>query len=475
MIMRRAVALLTMSAAALTACGESAIDVTVDIVGSSQANLDPFAPAVGLAVVQVYLEGEQAGTQAIVSIDPQSRTATFRGYPVDDGGVPLSVRVEGLDEQGNIVAFGRGLSAPSDSNVSIQVPLRRNFAYVTHRRNEGQQQPESYIYVLDMATRALVEKIRLPGIQPRADRITARGGDALLVTYRDGAQGYLGILSAEDHSWRQVALPVSQRVALGVEGASIGVVAGGGIVTFVDLDTAQVVGRFPEEGARLIGGFVRDGVIAGNGQSALFILGGAATGSVIFVDVTRQIVEPLDVVNDPAGVSLAPNGRIAYVNSGVDPSVAEVDLRNGRVARANGFARPVGMAAYSENMEAVLALDASDGSRRVLALLPRANCPEDVSQLCGEALPVSDATPTTELPVDLAADGVGRQILVIGVGSSTAAAGLTLIETFGVRGQIPIGARSLYPGDPDDTFSVGGNTLGRQRYQPQSVAIIYGR
>ncbi|MEM7675379.1 MAG: hypothetical protein AAF449_05185, partial [Myxococcota bacterium] len=238
----RSAAALFLFAGAITACGESTIDVTVDLVGSSQANLDPFAPAVGLAVAQVFLEGEQAGTQAIVSVDAQGRTATFSGYPIDEGGVPLSIRVEGLDEQGNIVAFGRGASGPTEANVSIQVPMRRNLAYVTHRRNERQQQPESHIYVLDLATRALVEKLRIPGAQPRADRITARGGDSLLVTYRDGAQGFLGILSAEDHTWRQVALPVNQRVALGVEGASIGVVGGGGVITFVDLDRGQVVG-----------------------------------------------------------------------------------------------------------------------------------------------------------------------------------------------------------------------------------------
>ena len=465
-----------MLVAAATACSDDGgIEVSVQMTASSLAALNPYAPEVGLEVVQVTVDGAERGDDATVSLAPSERTATVSGLPLDGDSTTLTVRAEGLDAQGNLVAFGRGTAVDASGSVSLEFPLRRNLAYITHQPNAFQRDPENYLYVIDMATRSLVQKVRLPGIDPQGERVTARGGESLLVTYRDQGTGYLGILSADDHSWTSVELPQAQRVGLGVEGASIGVVAGGGIVTFVDLDAGEVVGRFPAENEPEIGGTVRDGVIAGDGRSALFILGGVTIGSVIFVDLDEQRVEPLDVVRDPAGVALGPDGRVAFVTSGIEPAVAEVDLRNGRVAQANGFVRPVGLAAYSENMQAVLALDAEPAARRVLALLPRANCPEDVTELCGQALPLSDATPTTENPVDIAADGVGRRVLVVGTGTSTDSAGLTLIETFEGVQALPIGARTLYPGDPDDTFTLGRSFVGRQRYQPRSVAIIYGR
>ncbi len=472
---RWSVALLVLVPIAVTGCSDDgAVSVAVELTSSTRSGLDPFAPDVGLEAIQVIVEGARRGEEAIVSVAPGAQQAVVSGLPLDGDEVTLSVRAEGLDAQGNLVAFGRAPEITTSGDVAVEFPLRRNLAYVTHQINQGQMTPEQFIYVLDLATRALIEKVRIEGTAPIGTWVTARGGDALLVTYRDQGVGYLGILSAADHSWRRVELPVAQRVALGVEGVASGVVGGGGKFTFVDLDEGTVTGQFPP-GGQLVGGTVIDGVIAGDGRTALFVLGGVTQGSVAFVNLETQTVEPLDVVLEPSGVALSPDGRLAFVTSGVEAAVAAVDLRSGRVDRSNGFARPVGRAAYSENMQAVLALDADPGARRVLALLPRANCPEDVNLQCGLALPLSDATETTELPVDLAADGAGRQLLVIGTGSSTAGAGLTLIETFaGVR-QVPVGARTLYPGDPDDTFRQGRDLIGRERYQPSSVAIIYGR
>ena len=474
----RLVGLFTASSCGLlTACsddGGGTLTINVELTSSSRADLDPFAPELGLEIVQIVAEGSDRGQDATVSIGPGERTAVISGFPAGGEDGTLTVRAEGLDAQGNLISFGRAPPVSSDSDASVTFPLRRNLAYITHQPNAFQQNPDRFVYVFDVASRSRIEKIQLPGVNPRGEWVTARGGDSLLVTYRDGGIGFLGILSAADHTWRTRALPTAQRVALGVEGQPIVVIAGGGVVTFVDLDNLEAE---PEEvraaGGRLIGGTVRDGVISGDGQTALFILGGVTTGSVIFVDVENRTIEPLDPVRDPAGVALAPDGRVAYVTSGLDQAVAEVDLRTGRVAQSAGFARPVGLAAYSETMQAVLALDADLATRRVLALLPRA-C-ETTSELCGQALSVQDATPTTERPVDLAADGVGRQILVVGAGNSTAAAGLTLIETFrGVR-RLPVAAAGPYPGDPDDTYIEGQNLVARQRYQPRSVAIIYGR
>ena len=469
-----AAAVATVTVAGSGCSDDGTVTVAVELTTSTRPGLDPFAADVGLEAIQIIVEGAGRGEEAIASVAPGERQAVISGLPLDGDEVTLNVRAEGLDAQGNLVAFGRAPEVIAAGDVEVGFPLRRNLAYVTHQINQRQMTPEQFVYVLDLGTRAIVEKVRIQGTAPIGTWVTARGGDALLVTYRDQGLGYLGILSAADHSWRRIELPVAQRVALGVEGVANGVVGGGGKFTFVDLDEGTVTGQFPP-GDQLVGGTVIDGVIAGDGRTALFVLGGVAQGSVAFVDLEAQTVEPLDVILQPSGVALSPDGRLAFVTSGVEAAVAAVDLRSGRVDRSNGFARPVGRAAYSENMQAVLALDADPSARRVLALLPRANCPEDVNQQCGQALPLSDATETTELPVDLAADGAGRQLLVIGTGSSTAGAGLTLIETFaGVR-QLPVGARTLYPGDPDDTFRQGRDLIGRERYQPSSVAIIYGR
>ena len=457
--------------ALIAGCGEDdSVNVTVELTASTRAGLDPFAPDVGLEIIQVTVTGGDRGEEAIASIGPDQRTVTISGYPID-GEATLNVRAEGLDAQGTLISFGRAPAVRTSGDVTVRFPLRRNLAYVTHEANQGQQNPERFVYALDLATRALVEKIRLPGVSPRGQWVTARGGESLLVTYNDEGQSYLGILSAEDHTWRSIPLPFGQRVALGVEGSPIGIVAGGSTVTFVDFDAGMVVRQEPQ----IIGGAVLDGVISGDGTAALFVLGGVSRGTVIFADLVEQTVEPLDPVTSPAGVALSADGRVAFVTSGVESVVAEVDLLSGQVVRASGFDRPVGRAAFSDNMQAVLAIDADPEIGRVLALLPRANCPEDVNELCGQALPVRDATPTTERPIDLAADGIGRQVLVVGSGSSTTAAGLTLIETFEGLIRLPIGARSLYPGDPDDTITLGNTLVGRQRYQPLSVGIIYGR
>ena len=453
-------------------CGDDAsINVAVELTSSTRQGLDPFAADVGLDAIQIRVTGNARGEEAIALIRPDERAATISGYPVDGDDVRLNVQAEGLDAQGSLISFGRAPVVTTSGDVTVRFPLRRNLAYVTHVPNAGQQNPEAFVYALDLASRSLVEKIRLPGTAPRGEWVTARGGESMLVTYSDGAETFLGILSAEDHSWRSIPLPFGQRVALGVEGSPIGIVAGGGTVTFVDLDEATVI----RQESRLIGGEVLDGVISGDGSAALFVLGGVTRGTVIFADLVTQTVEPLDPVSMPAGVALSADGRIAFVTSSIESVVAEVDLLSGRVVRASGFQRPVGRAAFSDNMQAVLALDADPSNGRVLALLPRANCPEDLNDLCGQALPLRDATPTTERPIDLAADGVGRQVLVVGSGSSTTAAGLTLIETFEGLVRLPIGARSLYPGDPDDTITQGNNLVGRQRYQPRSVGIIYGR
>ncbi len=456
---------------------ESSGTVRVELTTSTQPNLDPFAPDVGLEVIQVVVDGPDRGDDATISLAPGERTATFSGFPLGDAdGGPLTVRAEGLDAQGNIVAFGRIQTEASGDDLSVQFPLRRNLAYVIHRRNQNQANPEGVVYVIDPPTRSLVERIDIEGADPRADWITARGGDSLLVTYRDGGIGYLGVLSAQDHTWRRIELDAPQRVALGVEGQSLGVVAGGGFVSFVDLDEGRVVSRTPPPGQE-IGGTVIDGVIAGDGRTALFILGGVELGfgTIIFVNIEAQSIQALDVVSDPAGVALSSDGRVAFVTSGSQAAVAEVDLRNGLFALANGFDGRVGLAAFSENMQAVLALDADPSARRVLALLPRANCPTNLQQNCGEPIPAREATPTTEVPVDISADGVGRQIIVVGAGTSTAGAGLTLIETFEAFQQLPIGTRTTYPGDPEDTFVEGRNLVRRQRYQPRAVTFIYGR
>lgn len=436
-------------------CGEATFTVTVDLTHSTTPTLDPFEVGVGLSKVRVIIDGSGPNDDVAAEIDLSGRSVSFDNYPPVDA---ASIRIVGFDSRGNIVAFGRqdGVEIIQDTQVSI--PFRRNLAYVTHRANPAQDRPQSVIYQIDLATRALVGKVRLPGVSPTARTVTARGGRELLLTVEDQGRGSVVLLSAEDHSIRSIPLETTQELTLGVADSPIGVVVGGGRVTIVDLDAGTEVEAI---GTR-IGGRVLDGVISLDGRRAIVVLDVAP--GLLNIDLVNQTFGTLNVLPEPGGVALGPDGRVAYVTSRTAPEVAAVDLNNGRASVLRGFVRGVGEAVYADELDAVLALDVvgSSGSGRVLGFVPLADA----------ALGLENSVKTLNFPTGIAADGSGRRAVVVAAGTSTETAGLTVIES--TASTLPQGASALYPTDPDDRFFDGPVDFG-QRYQPSDVAVVYGR
>lgn len=443
--------------AALLGCGDPTQTVTVELdVRGAIPLLNPFDAAAGLAQVRVRLQGPGPHQEATALLtETGAQRVTFADFPA---GGPFDLIAEGLDAFGNPMAFGRAERVELEGDGAVSVPFRRSLAYVTHLPNPRQMAPESQVYFLDLGRRSYAGKVALPrqrGGRPQGRGVSARGGASMLIVFEEGGAGFVGILSAADHQWRTIELPRPQELALGVPDAPLGVVAGGGAVTFVDLDQGSVVEQFRQP----IGGRVLDGVIRSDGARALVVID-AAPG-VLLIDLTTRQVRGLDVVAQASGVALDRAGRVAYVTSAADGSVVGVDLENGRTQPFAGFGRPVRGATYADAMQVVLGFDA--GARRVLGFLPVAN----------EVLRLDEAVPTLEVPVELACDGIGRRVIAIASGTSTLTAGLTVIDTF--ADQSPEGATALYPSDPDDRFVEGSGFEARQRYQPRAVGVLYGR
>ncbi len=446
-----------LAAAAALGCGEDGRSFDVQLTWSQAPRLDPLAPEVGLTGLRVRVFGEDPLDEAIVdlSIAEAGRPVAVSGFL----GERIDVEVEGFDAAGAVVAYGRG-TVPAEGPVSVA--LRRNLAYVTHRPNRGQAQPARWIYAIDLARRELVDRIRLPGNDPIARAIRPRGGASMVVIWRDGARSSVAEISLEDHGLgAPIELPAAHDVVLA---GPLGAVAvGGGQVSLVDFSagTAERIGP-------PVGGRVLDSALGGEGLRALVAVDVAP--GLLLIDLVRREVSAVNVLPDPGGVAADGLGRIAYVSSRSTGQVAAFDLATRRAQAFVGgsFAAPVDLTVYSESLRAVLGLDRSERIGRILSF----HVPSETG------LPVELAVETLEAPAGLATDGTGRRAVAVSTGSSTATAGLTVVDSFVDRLE---GSSQLYPADPEDTFRLSSGAdgrppvRGRQRYQPSSVAVAYGR
>lgn len=441
--------------------GEEARSLEVRLLTASVQALNPFLSAPDLRRVRVFVQGTEQHDDAIFDVDPtgDQRRVTFDGLV----SLEVSVGIEGFDGAGAVVAFGRSGVVDLSSNSAVDVPFRRNLAYVTHEPNDDQDQPARWIYAIDLATRALVDRIQIPGNAPVARSITAQGGEAMIVTWQDGSAGYSGLLSLDDHALDGgVELPAIQDTTLGVPGTSLGVALGRGQVSLVDFQagTSDRLSR--------VGGRVLDAVIGGDGRRALVAVG--SPSALLLVDLERQTVEGQNVIPDPSGVALDAAGRLAFVTSSSSPRVVAFDLANkqANVLTGGGFAAPVDLAVYSESLQAVLGVNRDQTIGRILAY----------SIAAEQGTPLDGAVETLENPAAIAADGTGRRFVVVSAGSSTASAGLTIVDSSANELR---GSGRLYLGDPEDTVLLPSGApnqppvIVRQRYQPRSVAIVYGR
>lgn len=496
-------------AALIAGCGGGTAEVTVALSVASDVAFDPFRANDRLAKVRVAIDGPERHDDAFRDIGLDERAAVFAGFPSERA---VDVTVSGFDRQGNLVAFGRAEGVQVDGDLSIDVPFRRSLAYVTHapicgggcgpdsacvdsgsgyschQRSTGcaacdgnqacvslRTGPacyESYagtsagpgrLYVLDLVSRGLVTEIPLPGDAPRGRGISADGGRSIVVTYEDRQEGFVGLLSLSDNQWKTVELSRVQDLALvGVD--NVGVAAGGGRVTLFDTTNGATIGD-----PVVVGGRALDGAIGLGGRRAIFIV--SAPPHVVLVDLERardggNAVFPPGEIPGAAGVAMSEDGKVAYVTSLAQREVVSVDMESGAVVTlAGNFNGFVGAAVYSDRMRSIFALRSDPG--------------ENIAKVLGYSVAgksgfESDtAIPTLPVPSGIAAGPGGRRLVVVSSGTSTLSAGLTVIDA-----DIDVGAEGStvsYPLDPDDTYVGSGGFVGRQRYSPASVAVIYGR
>ena len=443
-------------------CGEDTRSLDIALSVASSDVLDPFAPTVGLRSVRVFVTGNELYDEVVLDLDG---SGTVRAATVDGLSSPeVDVRVEGYDAGGSVVAFARSARLDLDSTSFVEVLFRRNLAYVTHRPNSEQAQPARSLYAIDLARRGLVDRIQLPGTDPVARSVTARGGGEIIVTWQDEGRGFAGLINLDDHSLtRTIELPGVQTLTLGVEREPWGVALGGGRVTFLNFDDGST-----EDLGRLVGGRVLDAAMAADGRRVLVAID--VSPGLLLIDVENRRLEGHAVVPDPSGVAMDAAGQVAFVTSRSNSQVAAFDLdnRRARTLGAAGFPVPVDLAVYSDALRSVLGVDRSGRVGRILSF----HVPSE------RASPLNESVETLENPAGVATDGTGRTLVVVASGTSTQSAGLTLVDTFVNRLE---GSAQLYPSDPDDTYVITpaspdrAEVRGRHRYQPTSVAVVYGR
>jgi hypothetical protein len=488
----------------LTTCGggsggSTSGRITVALDVSADPVLTTHQPSVGIAKIRVTLTSDIRNGDATNDLTPDQMMTSFDKYPSDGA---VTVKAEGLDALGNLVAYGEKLNATVSGDAMITIPFRRNLAFVTHcpdtlpgamvdpqavcgkQSNAGGASgttPDNLIYVIDVATRTFVSEVNIPD-HGSAHGISARGGDGILVAYEVNGKGKVAILSSKDLSWSTpIDLPHVPDLALAISGQGLGVAAGATGITYVDFDKGQVVQDF------MGGGPVLDGVIGGDGKRALLALD-ADTSSVIidFTDtclkapmdqMPQRCIQPQSVVPRAGCIGLRGDGRSAYIASKTTGDVGVLDLATGMggTAFSMPFATPVHSCAWSEALFGLVAAEESNNCAGNLLsyIVALADCPMGTNCALGDPLGLDQAVPTERCPRVVKSDPSGHRLVAVEAGSSTASAGLTAIET--VPMMAPVGSTGTYPADPKDTHMDPDGVVNHQRYQPRGLAILYGR
>jgi DNA-binding beta-propeller fold protein YncE len=482
------------------ACGDATVEVAVNLQVPSKAVLSPFDPSARLSIVRVSIDGSERLDEVSTMLAPGETRAVFSGYPADRS---VTIRVEGFDRLGSLVAFARSVVAIEGDDLEIPIAFRRTLAYIAHRPvcgggcsqgSECVDLQEGYacreivmgcgtcsgacvefrgspqcraifsrstpaartIYVVDLATRSLVDEVEIPGADPRVTGLSPIGGEGVLVTYNDGLNGFIAILSASDGTFaKTIMLPRPHEIGVLAAGERYGAAAGGGVVSVIDFEQQSVTKSVP------LGGKVLDAVIGGEGKKAVFI----TSSGIALLDLTdAEAAVPLSPgeVAGASGVGVSGDGNTAFITSSQDRRLYELDLLEGGMAPnndADGFAALVGAAAFSERSGLVLAIQAGEMGARVF--------PYDTIGRAGGPAVIG----TLPVPADIASGPDGRRLIVVSTGTSSASSGLTIVDADPVLA--PQGSTVGYPRDPDDVF-LQGTTEIHQRYQPFKVTALYG-
>ena len=135
--------------------------------------------------------------------------------------------------------------ACSDCPNGFACGVNPEMASDTILRCQKISQPERYIYLLDVGTRTIAGKLELPGTRPAGLRVSARGGESMLIPYTDNGVGFLAVLSTNDNSISSFELSRPYQIALADAASPIAVLAGGGAVALYNIDSGtQIAGPF---------------------------------------------------------------------------------------------------------------------------------------------------------------------------------------------------------------------------------------
>lgn len=427
----------------LSACdGGGSVRVTMDL--PTVARLDPTRPESGVQRFRIRVQGPNRFDQVLEDVpvdEPLDRTV--EGLAGD----LVSVEILGLDEEGNLRAFGRVPLVSLDGMA--QVPVRRALAYVVHRPNVGLSRPDGVIYVFDLASRTLLERIALP--EPiRATGISPWGGRAMLIPFNAGlGEGGVGLLYTADHRFERIDLGFVPDLVLAAPSVSSAVAVDASRTVYLDLESGEVVGE-----GRPIGGSPVDGVIAEDGRRAVVVMD--APPFVVDFDLQLQTEQTFSLPQtQPGGVGLDRQQNLAYVVGASGP-VAAIDLVGG-AARAfdRGFNAPVNLATYSPFFNGVVAVRTQGvGQIRSFSTLAEGERGEPID--------------TFDRVTGITTDGAGRRVIVVGAGTSTLTSGITVLDTRFDRA--PEATSTLYPQDPEEVDASGRPV----RYQPAGVAVPFG-
>jgi hypothetical protein len=450
----------------------------------------------------------------------------------------ISIEAEGLDEAGNLISYGRLRDVAFEGAVQVSVPFRRSLAYVSHQTvcgfgcgdegacvdagagfecrplgtecgacgdgracvvlsNDSQRcrsvfagstQGPGHLYVLDTFTRNIVERVPVPGAAPRALEVSAYEGESIVTTLSDAGRGQIAILSTSDHTWRTGAvtdpggLPLSPTHAALGRGQTHGVAAGGGHIVIFDAQT------FATQSARVIPGSVRDLAVGLGGDRAIVVT--SQEPFVFLVDLSDPA--SASSISNPAtftgggGVAISDDGRLAYVTSDTDGSVLVIDLLRGVSRAGKGrFAAPARQVMFSEYSSSLLAVQAAEEAgdiRDAMLWTTDAQFERGYGPVAGR---FQRASGVAGLPG-------GRRALIVSASTSSLSASLTSIDISRDKSNPMASSKGLYPSDPVErrvsNIRPGLDCQGfdtsnapeecrvyeHQRYQPRSIAILYG-
>ena len=368
-------------------------EVVVDLDVASNPLLDPFQK---IEKVRVRIDGPERFDDAVIDLQDGEQKAVFKNFPPDRD---VRITAQGFDDNGLIYAFGQSeefkVSAESEA---VTIAFRRLCAYIIHDSicdggcKSGQacvDNGEGYsclatdamceltcldeqacissptgskcmdlfrgenlgpekIYVLDPQTKSIIQTLDLPVPNAQATSIRADGGERMLVTFETSDAAYLGLLAQKDHSWQTFQLSRPGEIALAGRG-NLGVIAGQGRVSFINLETGEI----ETQGEQATAGKILDGSVGDGGRKAVIVMSGQP--GVLLVDFERKEIYPPGQVEGAAGVGVSEDGRLAYINSSITRQVRVLDLRTGGLSLLQGefFGSP-GISTFSSAVSGLL-------------------------------------------------------------------------------------------------------------------------